>query len=135
MATAKQIAARKEFARIMKSGGFGAKRKKNPHPGADRNMGSQFEDNSAIKRKRNPSPGADRSGTQYENNPSKRTPAAKRTINPAKREPSFPYRVDIKTSLDGLWVKHAQFTDVYVAKNFAREYAAKHPDLYVRVIQ
>ena len=48
MATAKQIAARKEFARIMKSGGFPAakKRKKNPlaRSGANARQNSEYDD-------------------------------------------------------------------------------------------
>lgn len=55
-----------------------------------------------------------------------------RRVNPT---PTYPYRVDVKTSADGLWKNLATFTKPKNAKEYANAYYKANPDCFVRVIQ
>lgn len=114
MATAKQIAARKAFSKIMKSGGFP---KKNPIAGKSKSPAHRtLTAKRAVMSSR---------ALKGKANPAKRIPAASRAINPASRAPSAYYVHRIKTTGErGLLV--AIFTKKSEAVQFATDYASTH---------
>lgn len=111
MATAKQLAARKRFTAIMKSGGFPAQkkaaaaRKKNPVRKAPARK--------TVARKRNPMPAPPPSAER------------RRTLNPAHRAPSG-YAVHLVNAYQQPGKLLATFTTKPLAVEYANGYANKH---------
>lgn len=148
MASAAQIAARKKFAAIMKSGGFGKKRKKNPvkevsgaalnrlrdktrksraaaaEKRGDGSTAWAIQQAAPRKRKKNPA-SAPPAGTTKRQTLNR---AASRRRNPVESKHSMPsgYHVHVVDRHGEAGTKLATFVEKGPAVEYARGYAHKH---------
>lgn len=120
MASTAQIAARKKFAAIMKSGGFGKKRKKNPASappaGTTKRQTLNGVKKKAAVRRKNPVRVA----------PKRAAPARRRNPVEGSHRPPSGYHVHLVNSHGEAGSKLATFVEKPKAVEYARGYAHKH---------